>query len=98
MRLWPFAKTEHRASLSTDIADYQQSVAAGSSGTPRAVATAAVATATRAISAPFTIATVPEPLTGPLMADLVSRLMTTGNAVYRILLSDDGRLDLEPRQ
>ena len=61
-------------------------------------ATAAVATAVQAISAPFGTAILrgsPLPLSGAFMVDLVRRLMLSGNAVYAIDI-DRGGILLRP--
>ena len=95
-RLASFLGLEHRAGYTNDAIDALLGQAQTTGGQPSA--TAAVATAVQAISAPFGTAILrgsPTTLSGAFLIDLVRRLMLAGNAVYAIDI-DRGGILLRP--
>ena len=97
-RMQAFLGMEHRADGYTNAAiDALLGQALSTGGQPNA--TAAVATAVQAISAPFGTAILrgaPLTITGPFLIDLVRRLMLSGNAVYEIDIDLLGAISLRP--
>ena len=96
-RLASFLGLEHRAGYTNDAIDALLGQALGSGGQPSA--TAAVATAVQAISAPFGTAILrgsPTPLSGAFLVDLVRRLMLSGNGLYLIGVGPSGGITLTP--